>query len=352
VTMVLSNAGDGPVLDNTNADARAALHAAGVEITDRMLGSGHIGHNKFVVYCDPAGVPRAVLTGSTNWTSTGLCTQSNNALIVDDDAVAAAYLEYWQAIKAESAAARGTQSAAFRTVNRQPLPAAPVDGGSVTLWRSPNTTQQNKPANNPARPVDLTEVFALIAAARHGAVFLLFQPGRPSVLDALLDAQVADPTLFVRGAATDIDAIGDYSTDLYHRSGSVAHVAAASAIKDDFAFWQRELLKLPGAHAIVHDKILVLDPFSPTDCVVITGSHNLGYRASYNNDDNLVVVRGNPGLAAAFTTHVLDVYDHYRWRYTLQTTGQRAWTGLSRSSKWQNKYFAASIKEEFRFFGG
>ena len=172
------------------------------------------------------------------------------------------------------------------------------------------------------------------------------------MLDALLEAQAANPALFVRGAATDVNAIGDYSMDLFHRNGSVAHVAAASAIKDDFAFWQKELLKLPGAHAVVHDKILVIDPFSENDCVVITGSHNLGYRASYNNDDNMLIIRGNRGVAAAYATHVLDVYDHYRWRYTLQSTGNRAWTGLSKTDKWQGKYFSTVIREEFSFFGG
>ena len=349
ISLVLSNAGDGAG-DQTNAAARVALHTAGVDITDRMLGDGHIGHNKFVVYCDASGTPAAVLTGSTNWTPTGLCCQSNNALVIDDPAVAASYLQYWQQIKAESQTTPATQSPAYRTANQQPA-TNPVDGGTVTRWRSPNTQQQTKPTTNPARPVDLVQVFDLIGAARHGVVFLLFQPGTPSVLDAVLDAQTANPALFVRGAATDPKAIGDYSTDLYHRTGSVAQVAAVSAIGDDFAFWQKELLKLPDAHAVIHDKILVIDPFSPAECVVVTGSHNLGYRASYNNDDNLVIVRGNPNLAAAYTTHVLDVYEHYRWRYTLQTQGQQAWTGLSKSPAWQNKYTAPAIHQELDFFG-
>ncbi len=59
----------------------------------------HIGHNKFVVHVPPAGSSRSVLTGSTNWTSTGLAGQSNNALLVEDDAVAGAYLDYWQRLK-------------------------------------------------------------------------------------------------------------------------------------------------------------------------------------------------------------------------------------------------------------
>ena len=85
---------------------------------------------------------------------------------------------------------------------------------------------------------------------------------------------------------------------------------------------------------------MVVDPFSP-DCVVITGSHNLGYRASYNNDENLLIIRGNRELAAAYAAHVMDVYDHYRWRFMLQQKGASAWRGLVPNDSWQDKYFTA-----------
>jgi phosphatidylserine/phosphatidylglycerophosphate/cardiolipin synthase-like enzyme len=66
--------------------------------------------------------------------------------------------------------------------------------------------------------------------------------------------------------------------------------------------------------AIIHDKILVLDPLDPDNCIVAFGSHNLGYKASYSNDENLTIVRGHQALAEAYAVHVLDVYDHYRFR--------------------------------------
>ncbi len=78
--IILSNAGedteegngDG---DSTNQRARQDLHALEINVMDRMLRKGHIGHNKFVVYVDKSGKAQAVLTGSTNWTPTGLCAQ-------------------------------------------------------------------------------------------------------------------------------------------------------------------------------------------------------------------------------------------------------------------------------------
>jgi phosphatidylserine/phosphatidylglycerophosphate/cardiolipin synthase-like enzyme len=104
--------------------------------------------------------------------------------------------------------------------------------------------------------------------------------------------------------------------------------------------WMKEILK--AGFAIIHDKIVVIDPFSD-DCVVATGSHNLGYKASFNNDENLVLIKGNKKIAVAYATHVLDVYDHFAWRYMVKTRGAK---GADQSLKdtpdeWLNQYFDA-----------
>src|SRR5215831_5768945 len=96
--LILSNAG---TADATNAPARQTLHESGVDITDRFLPTNHIGHNKFVAYVDAANEPKAVLLGSTNWTDTGLCAQSNNALVVESASLADAYVAYWKQLKSD-----------------------------------------------------------------------------------------------------------------------------------------------------------------------------------------------------------------------------------------------------------
>jgi phosphatidylserine/phosphatidylglycerophosphate/cardiolipin synthase-like enzyme len=348
VSLVLSNAGTNDGRDHTNAPARARLHADGVQVTDRMLAGGHIGHDKFVVYVDAAGEPATVLTGSTNWTSTGLCAQSNNAIVIDDGELAATYLDFWQRLKDECPTDPATQSDAMRSDNNHGRDFT-IDGAQTTLWLSPNTKRHTKPDDAP-RPDDMAAVFDAIHAAKHGILFLLFQPGKPSVLDAIVEAQRAKPELYVRGAATDPQAIRDYETQLHQRPGDpVANVAAASAIDDQFSFWQKELLKSsPEAHAIIHDKIVVVDPLSP-DCVVITGSHNLGYRASYTNDENLLIIRGHQKLAEAYAVHVMDIYDHYRWRWLLQQHGNHAFTALKRTPDWQKRYFT-TLRAETAFW--
>ena len=341
--------------------SRKQLHAAGVDVDDRMLDSAHIGHNKFVVYQGPDGA--AVLAGSTNWTSTGLCAQSNNSVIIEDATIAGFYLDYWKRLKADTDAAHGVaknyQGAPFRSANTKSQ-----QSGDTTVWYSPNTKAKTKPkgaevpqdlsdnAEAPAdAPPDMFQVFQLIHDAKNAVLFLEFEPGTPSVLDVIKQVEQNNSNLFIRGAATDPQAIAKFddkqpvTTELYHRSATgdpdVVNETgvAASAINDEFGYWRKELLKSQGGHAIIHDKIVVIDPMSPTSCVVVMGSHNQGYKASYQNDENLLIFRGNQALALAYTTHVMDVYDHYRWRYMVQQQKEHAWTGLVTTPDWQTRYF-------------
>ena len=92
-------------IEDADAENRAALKAAKVTVIDRILGKGSIPHNKFMVLSEN-GAPVAVLSGSTNWTSTGLCTQTNNALVIESADLGRRYLEFWNALQADVAGRR------------------------------------------------------------------------------------------------------------------------------------------------------------------------------------------------------------------------------------------------------
>jgi phosphatidylserine/phosphatidylglycerophosphate/cardiolipin synthase-like enzyme len=351
IHLILSNTGSD---DAENHPARIQLHTAGVDIIDRMVANGHIGHNKFCLYVDATGKPRAVLSGSTNWTTTGICTQSNNAVVIESDALAQGYYDYWQRLKADGSA----QGQPLRTADRTTPINATIDAATAKIWYSPNTEQTSKP-KNAATPVDMADVFAAMAQAQNAILFLVFQPGSPSIVEYAAACENVKPGLLVYGAATDPHASNNFTTLLIHRTTTDMEtvrddVVEASAVNTQFGYWQKELLKMPGAHAIIHDKIVVIDPMTP-NCVVIFGSHNQGYRASYNNDENMVIIKGHQPLAQAYATHVMDVYDHYRWRFTLKSASQKqAFSGLSTTSAWQDKYFAkdSTARREALFWTG
>ncbi|HXH38704.1 MAG TPA: phospholipase D-like domain-containing protein [Thermoanaerobaculia bacterium] len=346
VHLILSNTGKD---DSENHDSRVALHASGIDISDRDvsgLGNGdHIGHNKFVVYVDSDDIPKAVLTGSTNWTPNGLCAQSNNAMLIESEVVARRYRDYWDRLLADNA----KQGPDLRTKNAEAAPPLDLDEGktNVTIWYSPNTDLITKPSHNPASPPDLDEVFTIMAAAKQAIFFLIFLPGTPSIIDEALDMHKNSETLFIRGAVSSPLAMPSSDVQLVHRPGEPPVVVQASAIKDEFHSWEKELLS--AGNAIIHDKIVVVDPLSD-DCVVIMGSHNLGYKASYSNDENLLIIRGNRSLAEAYAVHVLDVYDHYRFRYLIQQQESKFAGFLQGDDQWQKPYFSGPQRAETKYW--
>jgi phosphatidylserine/phosphatidylglycerophosphate/cardiolipin synthase-like enzyme len=369
VEIILSNADttekdeDGKqqkVYDGTNAVMRKKLHQAlGEAMHDRLLPRGnYIGHNKFVVYVNADDQPKAVMTGSTNWTSTGLCAQSNNVLLIEDDDIAARYHDYWRRLLADAA----KQGPELRTddAKQPPNQSLGPQQGYTRVWFSPNTKRKSKPAKNPPAPPDMAEVFQAIDDAQHGVLFLLFSAGAPSILQKLTEVSQARANagkpFFVRGAISDSATAAQFATRVYNDSLLKAPnrlITGIGGVADQFAYWEKELAKL--GHAVIHDKILVVDPFTD-DCVVVTGSHNLGYKASYSNDENLCIIRGNRAIAEAYAAHVLDVVNHYNWRHKLISDKQqgkpsKAFTDLDETDHWQDKYFKGNfLKSRDLFF--
>lgn len=351
---------------DTYAAERQQIKQAGADVTDRYMQSSHIGHNKFTLLAGNDG-PKAVQFGSTNWTSRALCAQTNNSIIARSPNLAAEYKKYWDRLKTDTGQPRGTngvtaqQGPALRTANAnggKPVSVQIEDGSSsVDIWFSPNTpSARSKNKSGEACPPDLAEVFSIIHGAQQAILFLAFQPGSPSIVDEIAKAEKSNPSLFIRGAVTDAGAANRFYVGIKGQPPATGQkrppgapplpqdyrVISTRGVKDNVGLWEQELNS--AGHAVIHDKILVVDPFSD-NCVVVTGSHNLGYTASYNNDENMTIIRGHRAIAEAYAAHVLDIYDHYAWRYWLeQKNYDAAWTFLTPSDSWQDSYFDANNK--------
>ena len=74
--------------------------------------------------------------------------------------------------------------------------------------------------------------------------------------------------------------------------------------------------------------------------MVITGSHNLGYKASTKNDDNMMIVEGNAPLAAAYAINIIAIYQAYRWNTYVDQHAKdpQVWHGLVDNATWQDSY--------------
>ena len=361
--LVLANGAFKPPDNDENKKVRADLKNE-VDLHDRLVGKPHFAHNKFVVFCDASGAPERVLTGSTNWTMTGLCTQANNGLIVDDPDVAEYFLDEWNHIK-DAGNGYPDVFAHFNSTSKT----FPLDDGNITQWFVPTTDAQ-----------DLEFARKLISAAKDGILFLFFNPGvfagpdKPEKQWTLLQNILVrdhddkrpdfDPNLYIRGVVNQ-EIAGLTSEDPGRKTKRAVLDPAELAnpvtlfsgakqppqrlrydsmvpknIKDAFHNWETEIL---GSGVHIHSKVIVLDPFGANP-VVMTGSHNLGYKASHENDDNLMILQGNAPLAAAYAANIIAIYQTYRWNAYVEAHRQDAqvWHGLVDSDEWQDSYLDKS----------
>lgn len=347
--VILADGSSAP--DDENAEARTSLKAAGVDVCDRLVKKGHFAHNKFLVTSDVNG-PTAVWTGSTNWTVTGLCTQSNNAILIEGNTdLGNWFLDEWNALKA---AGSGYPKQLFTSNDQARTTTLGSDGVGAQIWFAPVEDT-----------VDLESARQRINAASEGILFLMFNPGPVgTLLNDIIErttpaSPTYDPDLHIHGVLNqDPSTTAHPIVGLFHRgeyTEADSDVILPAAVDADFAFWLRELNY---SMVMVHSKCIVIDPFGAKPSV-ITGSHNLGPKASGKNDDNMLIVDGSPKLAEAYAVYIMGVYEQYRWRYYQHKAEKGAaaatnaadgaaktWAGLADNDSWQTPYFTAGSAQQ------
>lgn len=352
--VVLSNGSKKTRPQDGNSRAAGKLDGV-IDLSRRMLWSEGLGHNKFLVLAKSLSEPLAVWTGSTNWATTGLCTQLNNGILIEDADLAGLYLEQWKRLRDDHFVAPNGKEKHFgpalMAANDTPKE---VSAGSKrwTVWFTRTSGGQ-----------DLEAATTLINDAQDAILFLMFEPGSNG-LRQVVEARLSpasphyDAALYVHGVVNTLKPPGGkkktaetVTVDLVSR-GELKQKPldlrivepqgvrglpgwAEEVTRSDFILGQGGVI----GHAIVHSKVLVLDPF--TKPVVITGSHNFSLPASNANDENLLIVKGNKALAERYAVNIMSAYQHYRWRaYVRQCMEENRspWHGLKKSPVWQKKH--------------
>lgn len=314
-----------------NETVRKDLKKAGVVVCDRILGKAGLGHNKILVVVDNrTDEPQLVFTGSTNWTSSGLCTQLNNAIVLKKKKVAEKYLEYWNTLR-DAGSEFGNDLLNFNGKTPHII-------GDTEIW----FTRTKKPDKNEGLP-DIEYIKALIDGAKYSIQYIMFQPGDEPLTFIL--KKRADEEIYIRGVVSTVigsnqekftildETMGmHYKTDLIQPNG----------IGKDISYWIKEVTRsgfIPSVgYAITHTKMIVIDAFGDSP-IVITGSHNFSKSASQKNDENFVVIKGNKKLAEHYAVACASMYAHYRYRAYLMdklTAKGNFWSHLEKDPVWQN----------------
>ena len=327
--IILANGAAKGSSEDKNADSRAEIKDAGVNVHDRIVGTGHFAHNKFLVICEN-NIPKRVWSGSTNWTPGGMFTQLNNGLLIEDQDVAQKYLDEWHKLEA---AGSGYPDDLF-DFNAE----SRTSGDDIKIWFNPTAEQG-----------DLNDVKELMDAAKDGILFLMFNPGpKGTLFNKILELQQQKPDLMIHGIANQDP--GGKEPLIFFNNGAKDtanwSTLLPKRIEKEFAFWFAEK---SGGLVNIHSKVLVIDPFSEKPYVV-TGSNNLGPKASGKNDENLLIIQ-NKKLAEEYAVHITGAYQHYRWRYSLFNK-HSDFKGLTKDTNWMTTYLTDNTKKELEFWLG
>jgi phosphatidylserine/phosphatidylglycerophosphate/cardiolipin synthase-like enzyme len=334
-----------------NKAARKRLRDASLDVANRFISPGALGHNKFLVFAtgtSTAPKPFAVWTGSTNWTKTGLCTQVNNGLYVKDAGAAKEFFAQWERLRD----AKSAFPASLVAANGKPKKVK-VGQSNMDIWFT-----------RAAQKVDLAAIDNVIDGAQEGVLFLMFQPGSAGTLATIRKKLKKPGKLYIKGVVSTLPGDPDeedQATVAVHGEATKSvsfDVVQPEGIKRPFSTWaatvtRNEFLFGGGkiGFAIVHSKLIVVDPF--TKPVVITGSHNFSSNASGKNDENFVIVRGNTDLACEYGAHILSVYQHYRWMAFVnekQKKNQNPKAFLDEADTWQAGQLKGASRKELDFW--
>ena len=88
----------------------------------------------------------------------------------------------------------------------------------------------------------------------------------------------------------------------------------------------------------VHNKFLLVDPLTD-DPVVVAGSANFSEASTIDNDENMVITRGNRRVADIYLGEFMRLYSHHAFRESLQRRNPEEPPKPLRTDAWWRDYF-------------
>lgn len=303
-----------------------------------------IPHNKFIVRLDANGTATEVWTGSTNFTASGFLGQSNVGHWLRDDLdVAKQYLDYWNILRTDP----DRDKARERVLKLTPDPKTVLDENSIVAVFSPRAKANllkwyAERMTDCASSLMFTAAFGVskelapsIANPRKLLRFILMEKPAPEEQTKLFD----------KDRAHVIRSYGVPLGEIYAFKNGKA--VARKPIKDFrlvrwFLEEEHYRQKNEGFVFFVHTKYLLIDPLSE-DPLVCSGSANFSSNSLLQNDENMLLIRGNTRVADIYMTEFDRLFRHFHFRNVaneLEAKGKNAkGIFLDPTDEWSASYF-------------
>jgi phosphatidylserine/phosphatidylglycerophosphate/cardiolipin synthase-like enzyme len=317
--------------DSVAGLAYADIKDAGA--TGRRGKFGRYQHNKVLIK-KVNGKPVKVLTGSTNFSVTGLYVNANHIVGVEDAAIAAQYAKLF-----DVAFNAGLDKATFE--------ADPISHSEITFTSAgPKIVASFAPHKKPT--FSLKTAINAVKQADSSVIFAVMDLDGKGELLSTLESIHEKKEVFSYGISDSPapDFVTIDGTTVYTPSTKGGELVYSKADPEKFPEpFAKELQVTGAASHVVHHKFVVID-FNGQDPVVFCGSSNLAEGGEEANGDNLLAIYDR-AIATAFAIEGIRLVDHYAFAAALKAAGAKAQPlRLKTDSEgwWKPYYTAGSIK--------
>jgi phosphatidylserine/phosphatidylglycerophosphate/cardiolipin synthase-like enzyme len=326
-----------------------AMKAAGLPVDDQTItyrrSLTKIPHNKFIVRLRGGSDPVEVWTGSTNFTPSGFLGQTNVGHRVADKETAENYLAFWELVKTDPELA----TARARTAELTADPIEVIAEKSIARLFSPRHKSSmlgwyGRRMLNAANSLWFTAAFGIakelidpIAQKRNQMRFVLLEKPAP---DAQRKTLTADFNRVILSFGTPLG-------EIYRmKNGKATTRMPIKEFELDKWFFEEEHFrpKNDGFVFFVHTKFLLIDPLSD-DPLVCSGSANFSSGSLLQNDENMLLVRGNTRIADIYMTEFDRIFRHFYFRdianqlAAAKTSDDAKAIFLDETDEWSANYF-------------
>ncbi|VXB74705.1 conserved hypothetical protein [Aeromicrobium sp. 9AM] len=318
-----------------------------------------IQHNKFMVLLrgKTARKPTEVWTGSTNLTDGGFYGQANVGHRFTDEAAAALFLRYWTLLKDDPG---GPTDAKKNPLNI----AFQAEVGQLTP--SPKTLKDIPPGVTPLfspradqRPLEL--YMRLLAGAKKMSCGT-FAFGIPRPFREAISANgKSGPLCFLLLEEKDVPTQTKKNPQplIFLNSRNNTYKASGSELHTPLGRWVAETnnkkIGLNVHVTYVHLKFILSDPLGP-DPIVVTGSANFSEASTIENDENMILVRGDRRVADIYFTEFNRLWGHFYYRSVVEATTKskpppsspapHSYQDLWESTDWQKDYAPGTLRSK------
>ena len=303
-----------------------------------------LSHNKVVVLTK-AGVAQAVLTGSTNFSDGGIYGHSNVVHICEHNHIAGEYLWLWNELEKN----KDRQADAPVLAGRTPLPTDPTKPGTTPIF-SPRPdlgalewyARQAKDAND--------ALFMTFAFGMHDLFQDAYRNGKAPLRYALMEAMSGPTKTAAERKANEAKIIA------LRKMEPNKFAIGAMLPQGAFDHWLVERLSSLNVHVrYLHTKYMLVDPLG-TNPLVVGGSANFSAASTTDNDENMLIIRGDTRVADIYLGEFMRLYRHFAFRDWLSHQPhplEAEVSHLDEKDTWWKGYFGTSFASRQReYFAG